>query len=101
MVRNLNRKAPLPDNRARSSTPLHDNAKPEHMGREKSATPGFIPNFKSHPPAPSSACFKCKAPNWTKDHICPPGIHKVDTASEDEETPSELPDSDSCESGKD
>ncbi|KAJ8067963.1 hypothetical protein OCU04_003543 [Sclerotinia nivalis] len=100
MARNLDRKAPLPDNRTRSSTPLYDNAKPERIEREKSAAPGFIPNFKSHPPAPSSACFKCKAPNWTKDHVCPPGIHKVDTISEDEETLSELLDSDLYESGK-
>ncbi|KAJ8066852.1 hypothetical protein OCU04_004233 [Sclerotinia nivalis] len=100
MIRNLGRKASLLDNRARSSTPLHNNAKPEHIGKEKSAAFGFIPNFKSHPLTPSSVCFKCKTPNWTKNYICPPDIHKVDTASEDKETPSELPDSDSYKSEK-
>ncbi|KAJ8069034.1 hypothetical protein OCU04_002708 [Sclerotinia nivalis] len=101
MVRNLGRKASLLDNRVRSFILLYDNAKPERVGREKSVASGFIPNFKSHPPVLSFACFKCKASNWTKDYVCPFGIYEVDTAFEDEETLSELSDSDLCESGKD
>ncbi|KAJ8067601.1 hypothetical protein OCU04_003211 [Sclerotinia nivalis] len=101
MVRNLGRKAPLPDNRARSSISLYDNAKPECVGREKSAAFDFIPNFKSHLSALFFVCFKCKAPNWIKDHVCPSGIYEIDTASENKETLSELSDSDLCESGKD